>query len=1046
MLADARTVFRESFWAGLRPDPILTVSEWADRYRILSSKGSAEPGPYRTGRVPYAREIMDSLSVTDPCDMVVVMKGAQLGFALPLDTQIPTPAGWKTMGELQVGDAVFDETGAVCRVTFATEVMRDHRCMAVEFDDGSTIVCDENHLWTVDRHNAKGRFVETVTLPASEIERTYKTGYGAKSRNAYAIPVAGPLELPARQLPIPPYVLGLFLGDGSRCTGQITMEMADAKEAAHHIAMNGMRAFVRAGDTRAPHVATILIEPRLKRTRFCERGHDMAVVGKVKGRCGKCHSQQVMHSRNGRQKDAVKYSHETFHGMLGAAGLLKSDKRIPADYLRASVAQRSELLRGLMDTDGHCRNDGLCQFYTCERQLADDVSELLSSLGFKWRMRVKKPTGKPSQLKSGHKITSRQDVYEVSFIAYSDTPVFNLERKRSRQRARDGSRVTETTRRRIVGVSPAESVPVRCITVDSPSHLYLCGRQMIPTHNTEIGHNWLGYVIDNVPGPMLIVQPTTEMSDRNVRQKIDPMLETCPTLAAKVPAKRSRDGGNNLKNKEFPNGFVIFGSANSSASLRSSSVRYLMLDEVDEYEIDLGEQGDPIGLAKARTRAFGSKKKIYVPSTPTVEGKSRIAALFERSDQRYFYVPCPHCQHRQVLKFEQLRWQKNDKGEHLPDTVAYYCQECGGEIPEHHKTWMLENGEWIPHEPGRKVRGYHISALYSPLGMLSWVEIAEMWLEAQENPAKLKEFFNTVLGETWKEKGEAPEWRRLYDRREHYPMGAIPAGGLVLVAGADVQKDRIEVEVVAYGRNMESWSVDYRVLPGGTDTPDGEAWQALDRLLGETYEHAAGAQVPIRMMGVDSGYNTNTVYAWARKYPGRVIATDGQESLSVLVGIPKARDIKTSGKRVTRGVKSWPVGVDLAKTELYGWLRNDPPTGENSADYPFGYCHFPQYSEEYFRQLTAEQKVVKLIRGYRRYQWEKTRERNEALDCRVYARAASFVVGIDRWKDPQWEALEAELNISNGDGGAKPAKVSLAKLVSKQAGKARTNTADDPYL
>lgn len=563
---------------------------------------------------------------------------------------------------------------------------------------------------------------------------------------------------------------------------------------------------------------------------------------------------------------------------------------------------------------------------------------------------------------------------------------------------------------------------------------------------TEIGHNWLGYIIDNVPGPMLIVQPTTEMSDRNVRQKIDPMLETCPTLAAKVPAKRSRDGGNNLKNKEFPNGFVIFGSANSSASLRSSSVRYLMLDEVDEYEIDLGEQGDPIGLAKARTRAFGGKKKIYVPSTPTVEGKSRIAALFERSDQRFFYVPCPHCSEKQILQFQQLRWQKTPGGDHLPDTVAYVCEHCGAEIAEHHKTEMLDAGEWIPHQPGRKVRGYHLSALYSPIGMLSWVEIAEMWLDAQGNPAKLKEFFNTVLGETWKERGDAPEWRRLYDRRESYPVGQIPAGGLVLFAGADVQKDRIEVEIVAYGREMESWSVDYRVLPGTTDTPDGEAWQALDRLLAETFEHAGGQQVPIRILAVDSGYNTNTVYAWVRKYPaGRVIAVDGQETQRTHVGIPKARDVKTSGKRVTRGVKSWPVGTDLVKTELYGWLRQDPPTEESGGKYPFGYCHFPQYSEEYFKQLTAEHKVVRLVRGFRRYQWEKTRERNEGLDCRVYARAASFVAGIDRWKDPQWQDLEAELGILKENGGGGNTMKSIRKLLPKQTGP-RAHAPDDPYL
>lgn len=558
---------------------------------------------------------------------------------------------------------------------------------------------------------------------------------------------------------------------------------------------------------------------------------------------------------------------------------------------------------------------------------------------------------------------------------------------------------------------------------------------------SEAGFNWMGYVIDCVPGPMLIVQPTTEMSDRNVRQKIDPMIETCPTLAAKVPAKRSRDGGNNLKNKEFPNGFVIFGSANSSASLRSSSVRYLMLDEVDEYEIDLGNQGDPIGLAKARTRAFGGKKKIYAPSTPTVEGKSRIADLFERSDQRWYYVPCPHCQQKQILQFEKLRWRKSEDGKHLPDTVVYVCEHCACEIPEYHKTDMLAAGEWIAHNPGHKVRGFHLSALYSPIGMLSWVEIAEMWLDAQGNAAKLKEFTNTVLGQTWKERGEAPEWRRLYDRREHYGIGTVPANGLVIFAGADVQKDRIEVEIVAYGRNMESWSVDYRVLPGNTDTPDGDAFKLLDKLLGETFDHEHGSRLPIRKLAIDSGYNTNTVYAWVRKQQqNRVISVDGQESSATLVGIPKARDVKTSGKRIARGVKSWPVGTDMAKTELYGWLRHDTPTEEAGGIYPFGYCHFPEYSEEFFRMLTAEQKIVRLVRGFRRYLWEKTRERNEALDCRVYARAASYVEGIDRWKDQQWDELAAEICVRT-DGEPERVAKPLSLMPKRKATKS-----DDPYL
>ena len=199
-------------------------------------------------------------------------------------------------------------------------------------------------------------------------------------------------------------------------------------------------------------------------------------------------------------------------------------------------------------------------------------------------------------------------------------------------------------------------------------------------------------------------------------------------------------------------------------------------------------------------------------------------------------------------------------------------------------------------------------------------------MKVHRNPLKLRVFTNTVLGETWRERGEAPEWKRLYERREPYGLGTVPRGGLLLTAGADVQKDRIVVEIVAWGRGKTSWSIDYGVLPGDTADLEAGPWKQPDELMARVYPHEDGAEMPIRMLAVDSGYNTQTVYSWCRKYPmNRVIAVKGQASGGVLIGSPSPVDINLRGRRPVYGYKVWPVCGGVAKSELYGWLRLDKP-------------------------------------------------------------------------------------------------------------------------
>lgn len=532
---------------------------------------------------------------------------------------------------------------------------------------------------------------------------------------------------------------------------------------------------------------------------------------------------------------------------------------------------------------------------------------------------------------------------------------------------------------------------------------------------TEMGSNWIGYVIHHAPGPMMAVWPTVEMAKRNSKQRIDPLIEESGVLADLIAPARSRDSGNTILSKEFRGGVLVMTGANSAVGLRSMPVRYLFLDEVDGYPLDVEGEGDAISLAEARTRTF-SRRKIFIVSTPTISGASAIEREYETSDQRRYFLPCPHCSHRQWLRFEQLRWEKGQ-----PDSAAYVCESCDAPISEHHKTWMLEHGEWraLAPENGAKTAGFHLSSLYSPVGWRSWREIAVAWELAVSkesgSAAAIKTFKNTELGETWVEEGEAPDWQRLVERREDYPVGSIPPGGLLLVGGADVQKDRIEASIWAFGRGKESWLVEHRVLMG--DTARDAVWKQLADLLAENWTHASGAAMPLARFALDTGFATQEAYTFVRaSRDPRIMAIKGVARGAALIGTPTAVDISKGGKKLRRGIKVFSVAVGIAKLELYNNLRKSADVAEDgiTAIYPAGFIHLPNVDAEFIQQLCAEQLITRRDRnGFPIREWQKMRERNEALDCYVYARAAASAAGLDRFDERHWRELERQLGMAD---------------------------------
>jgi phage terminase large subunit GpA-like protein len=469
---------------------------------------------------------------------------------------------------------------------------------------------------------------------------------------------------------------------------------------------------------------------------------------------------------------------------------------------------------------------------------------------------------------------------------------------------------------------------------------------------TECGNNLVGYVIAHSPGPILYVMPTLDMAKRTSRQRIQPMIDACPALSDKVQDRRARDSGNAMMAKEFPGGLLVMTGANSPIGLRSMPARYLVLDEVDGYERDIGGEGDPVELARKRTETFKRNRKIFELSTPTVHHLSRIESAFGRSDQRYYHVSCPHCGDMAPITWSRITWQKDEAGEHMPETAALACEACGSLVEERHKTQMLAGGEWIPEAPGPgKAAGFHLSALYSPLGWYSWQDAVRDFLAAKNEHGieGLKTWTNTVLGETWVDPGETVSHSALYARREHY---SEDTNILVLTCGCDIQQDRIECTLDGWSVGEERYTLEHRVIWG--DTTRDDVWSDLDDYLEAEYELPSGRALRIACTCIDSGFLTSRVYQYVRpRQVNRVYAVKGF-------------------------------------------------AGPGRAVVDFGH-HFQIHEsidEEYFRQLTAETKVTRFVKGFPREEWEKRYGRNEALDCAVYSYAALQILR------PNWEALD----------------------------------------
>lgn len=518
---------------------------------------------------------------------------------------------------------------------------------------------------------------------------------------------------------------------------------------------------------------------------------------------------------------------------------------------------------------------------------------------------------------------------------------------------------------------------------------------------TEVCNNIIGKRIHQAPTEIIYCAEKEDKAKAWTQEAFDSMVRATPVLQQLIYTTKQ---DNNQNVKRFPGGGLYIVWATSPAELSSRPAQLVVFDEKAAYKPT--SEGDPVKLGQARQKTYDGEELTVFNSTPRrcdcESGKTcgDITHDYERGDQREYYVPCPHCNEFQTLKFGGkevsygLKWDPE-----APDSPYYLCEHCQAVIEEFDKYDMLEQGYWRAAKPFNGTASFKFNQLYSPF--VSWGKMVTDFLEAIKDQAKLEVFTNTVLGEVWR-LVEQIDYELLAWNVEQY-VTQVPSGVLVLTAGVDVQKTRLECEVVGWGKGNESWSIDYRVFEGDTGTelkeadddeelePLSSVWQDLEDYLTGSFIGGGKKVFRVQAAAIDSGYNTQRVYQFCHKHQRkRWWAVKGMsDPFAAMLSKPSLK-----GKNPK--VRLFPIGTNAAKDEIFGNLRVE--------QHGPGYCHFPDlphYDDAHWKQLGSERAVTHQRGGrtYRVYEKVGPNVRNEALDIRVYAMIARVIL------NPNYEAI-----------------------------------------
>lgn len=528
---------------------------------------------------------------------------------------------------------------------------------------------------------------------------------------------------------------------------------------------------------------------------------------------------------------------------------------------------------------------------------------------------------------------------------------------------------------------------------------------------SELELNVIGYIIDQDPGSILYVQPTLDDAKKFSRLRIAPMIRDSARLREKVADIKSRDSGNTMLQKSFPGGMLTIVGSNSASGLASTPAKYVLGDERDRWALSAGTEGDPWKLAEARTTTFYNSKMVDV-STPTIKGASAIERSFNGGTRERWCHKCPHCGEWHNIVFDNIKFDFDTivvgrKKDYVVKSVQWCCPTCGCLVDE--ETMRAQPARWIAENPAALDKGHRsfwLNAFASP--WQPWAKIVYAFLEARDDPQKLKVVFNTMLGELWEDRGDLASEDEMLARREDYgtrPDGSpveLPDGVLVLTCGVDTQDDRLEYEVVGHGHYGETWGIKKGVILGDPDDP--EPWERLDEVVSHVYKFANGRGLTISMTFVDSGgHKTQSVYRECRaRMHKRMFAIKGVGGDGVPYTKPPSKVKIIVNGRAIGTTWLYSLGVDAGKAAIMDNIKVQEAGAK--------YCHFPAaencgYDMTYFSGLLSEQLVMKTDRGRTRWAWVKLpgHERNEALDCRNYALAAFRVL------DPDLDAVERRM-------------------------------------
>lgn len=477
----------------------------------------------------------------------------------------------------------------------------------------------------------------------------------------------------------------------------------------------------------------------------------------------------------------------------------------------------------------------------------------------------------------------------------------------------------------------------------------------------------IGHYALNDPAAQMVVMPSESDCRMLMTSIIEPTFAASPALRSALTVDAS--GRDTMLSRQYPGGSLALVSGGSPKNLRARTARVLFLDEVDGLALSAGDEGDPVALAIRRTMTY-SNRLVVMASTPVDEESSRILRAYNEGDQRVYEVPCPHCGEAHEIEWKDIQWPEGQ-----PEAAYYVCPECGCVTEESGKAKMVAAGRWRATRP--EIVGHHsyrLNSLISTLPNAAWGRLAQEFVAAKRDPALLKTWINTVLGQAWRDDSEGLEGTDLMGRREGFCLDRIPPEVLAITGGADVQRDRIELATLGWTAEGAALVLRHEIFWG--DPLAGDVWVDLFDALRRSFPHPLGGTLRYDAALIDSGdgVTVDAVYdachgrAAQRVFPSKGVPGFQQPTI-------------TAGQARKKTVRLQLIGVDGVKQRIMQMVAGGTFRFSDKLD------------ANWFEQFTAERLQVRYSKGVPVKEWHRlSGRRAEVWDCCVYAVAAKVLV------------------------------------------------------